>query len=444
MNKPSYQELNEIYEKREELFAKREQEQKAMKESLSHLLDTIKQEKILLEEEAGEQKKKKEELAKQEEQLQSLYREILENKKQNDQIQKQLVEEKAAFENALAEQEIQFRVQTEQVKNDEILMRQKKEEYEHKLEMLELLLGQEGKDAGRFFESLMQEVPETDTEEEIIQLENEVVQLEKENKFLEKKQQELHEENMALVDENGKLKLVNQELKAENEALKKDSEKYEEEKKGLLGLISELKKQSAVSKSTISESTENNVPKFGTEEYRKNVSKDDKEETEEKSNVSKFDREESIDGYVPKFGKVERADKENISETDTERNEQTEVFEEMTASILEKYLKKNEAKYIASEIKHSADGEQLHVNINQLDYVFFFSQPSVFEISVKKKRSRELLRLLAKLNEEYAELKFRYDAQDGRVYATGYFSNTMTPEHLMEKVHEASDCFRQK
>lgn len=434
MNEPSYQELKEILKKREEIFDKREHEQKAMKESLSHLLDTIKQEKILLEEEAADQKKEKEELAKQEEQLQSLYREILEKKKLTDQIQKQLAEEKAILQNEQAQQELQFRVQTEQVKNDEILMRQKKEEYEHKLEMLELLLGKEGKDAGHFFESLIQSVPEVDTEQEIVQLENE-------NEFLEKELQKKQEEIVAMRNKNEELVAQNQELMEKNKALENDIEKYEEEKKGLLGLISKLKEQSDASNFSLSE-REEPIPKFGTEQD--SLSTDDIGETEEKENIQKSDIKESIDGYVPKFGKKEKVDKEDISNSDVEGNKQTDVYEEMTASILEKYLKKNEEKYISSEIKHSADGEQLHVNINQLDYVFLFTQPAVFEISVKKKRSRELLRLLSKLNEEYKELKFRYDVQEGKVYATGYFSNTMTPEHLMDKVHEASDCFRQK
>ena len=105
---------------------------------------------------------------------------------------------------------------------------------------------------------------------------------------------------------------------------------------------------------------------------------------------------------------------------------------------------KNEPKYISAEIKHSEEGEQLHVNINNLDYVFLFSSPAAFDISAPKKKSRALDKLLVRLNTQHPGVKFYYDEQEHRVYASGYFSNTMAPDSLMEKVHEVSDCFRQK
>ena len=120
------------------------------------------------------------------------------------------------------------------------------------------------------------------------------------------------------------------------------------------------------------------------------------------------------------------------------------MFEELTAPILQKYLAGSEVKYISSEIRHSEEGEQLHANINNLDYVFLFSQPAAFEISVPKKKSRALDRLLIRLNTQHPGVKFYFDENDSRVYASGYFSNTMIPENLMKKVHEVSDCFRQK
>ena len=155
------------------------------------------------------------------------------------------------------------------------------------------------------------------------------------------------------------------------------------------------------------------------------------EETEEasKEDVPNFGTTE--DAYVPTFGRKEKETHE-------------EVFEELTASVLQNYLSKNEAKYISSEIKHSEEGEQLHVNINNLDYAFLFSQPAAFDISTPKKKSRALDKLLVRLNTQHPTVKFRYDEQEGKVYASGYFSNTMTPENLMNKVHEVSDCFRQK
>ena len=139
--------------------------------------------------------------------------------------------------------------------------------------------------------------------------------------------------------------------------------------------------------------------------------------------------------YVPTFGRKQESN---------ESERKSAVFEELTASVLNRYLKKNEPKYISAEIKHSEEGEQLHVNINNLDYVFLFSSPAAFDISAPKKKSRALDKLLVRLNTQHPGVKFYYDEQEHRVYASGYFSNTMTPDCLMEKVHEVSDCFRQK
>ena len=139
--------------------------------------------------------------------------------------------------------------------------------------------------------------------------------------------------------------------------------------------------------------------------------------------------------YIPTFGRKQEQ---------RELQREKPVFEELTASILNRYLARNEPKYISSEIRHSEDGEQLHVNINNLDYVFLFSQPAAFDISAPKKKSRALDKLLVRLNTQHPGVKFYYDEQEHRVYASGYFSNTMSPERLMEKVHEVSDCFRQK
>lgn len=162
------------------------------------------------------------------------------------------------------------------------------------------------------------------------------------------------------------------------------------------------------------------VPNFGTNE-------------EEEEDAPDSDTKEKP--YVPTFGRKQESN---------ESERKSEVFEELTASVLNRYLIKNEPKYISAEIKHSEEGEQLHVNINNLDYVFLFSSPAAFDISAPKKKSRALDKLLVRLNTQHPGVKFYYDEQEHRVYASGYFSNTMAPDSLMEKVHEVSDCFRQK
>ena len=195
-------------------------------------------------------------------------------------------------------------------------------------------------------------------------------------------------------------------LEEKNELLQKNMQKVEAEKNRLLNLVSNISQEKEIP--VESEQGEEDVLNFGTDEEEE---------------------------YIPTFGQ-----KKSEQEIDVE----DEVFEELTAPILQKYLAGSEVKYISSEIRHSEEGEQLHANINNLDYVFLFSQPAAFEISVPKKKSRALDRLLIRLNTQHPGVKFYFDENDSRVYASGYFSNTMIPENLMKKVHEVSDCFRQK
>lgn len=431
MNGMSYQDLNAVYENREKLFLQREQEQKQMKESLNHLFEVVKQEKSALELIAREQDEKAEEQKKKEQEMQAWYKDLLELKNQTVQEKKLVEEEKTAFLAEKEQAEMRVRVQTEQVKNESILAKQKQEEFEHKLEMLGLLLGQEGKDVGRFFEALMQAVP-ADTEEDLDLLEKEIARLKEEKQALLGEKTELQEENKTLQEENTV-------LKAKNETLEKSAEKYEEEKKGLLGLIAEFTKQAEnVPKSGTEEQQKENVPKFGTEkQVKKKVVESLTGEQNHQSAVESVTRKrmkqdlpepdvaESIDGYVPKFG-----------------TKSDDIFEELTASVLERYLKKNEPHCTSFQIRHSEQGEQLHVVIDQLEHAFLFYQPAMFEISKPKKKSRELDRLLTRLNNEHPEIKFYYDIQEERVYATGYFNNTWSPDKLMQLVHTVSDCFR--
>lgn len=352
MNGMSYQDLNAVYENREKLFLQREQEQKQMKESLNHLFEVVKQEKSVLEVTAREQAEKEEEQKKKEQEMQAWYKDLLELKNQTVQEKKLVEEEKTAFLAEKEQAEMRVRVQTEQVKNESILAKQKQEEFEHKLEMLGLLLGKEGKDVGRFFEALMQAVP-ADTEEDLDLLEKEIARLK--------------EEKQALLGEKTELQEENTVLKAKNETLEKSAEKYEEEKKGLLGLIAEFTKQAEnVPKFGTEEQQKENVPKFGTEkQVKKKVVESLTEEQNHQSAVESVTRKrmkqdlpepdvaESIDGYVPKFG-----------------TKSDDIFEELTASVLERYLKKNEPHCTSFQIRHSEQGEQLHVVIDQLEHAF--------------------------------------------------------------------------
>ena len=347
---PFFQDLNEIYKERELLFKQREQDYLKQKIALTNLMEVIKKEKGELEKTAEELERKQEELRKEEEYQQSWYQQICEEKKQMDKEREQIKIEKEDLNAKKDAIEVKFQIQIEKAKNTEILANQRKEEYEHKLNMLGLVLDADGKpgtESTKFFESLLGGT------EDVEKLQG-----------------------------------------------------LEAEKNRLLNLVSNISQEKEIP--VESEQGEEDVLNFGTDEEEE---------------------------YIPTFGQ-----KKSEQEIDVE----DEVFEELTAPILQKYLAGSEVKYISSEIRHSEEGEQLHANINNLDYVFLFSQPAAFEISVPKKKSRALDRLLIRLNTQHPGVKFYFDENDSRVYASGYFSNTMIPENLMKKVHEVSDCFRQK
>ena len=139
---------------------------------------------------------------------------------------------------------------------------------------------------------------------------------------------------------------------------------------------------------------------------------------------------------------MEREDQDNMAEEmAAQMKEQEVVYEELTATVLQSYLQKNERRCEQMEIRHSEDCEQLHFTMNGLNYAFLFSSPAAFEVSAPRKNGRVLQKVLAKMNEKYPDVKFQYE--DGSVYAIGYFMNTIRPERLMERVHVISDCFKQ-
>ena len=301
--------------------------------------------------------------------------------------------------------EVRYQVQIEKAKNMEIQAKQSKETFEHKLDMPGLVLDADGKPGGeatKFFESLLGGMNKWNEEE--------LQSLEEENKAYENESRNLKEELEELNKKSKQLEEENNQLQSEKESLSEKIKRIEAEKNRLLTLVSSISQSKK----------EEAVPNFGTNE-------------EEEEDAANSDTKEKP--YVPTFGRKQESN---------ESERESAVFEELTASVLNRYLVKNEPKYISAEIKHSEEGEQLHVNINNLDYVFLFSSPAAFDISAPKKKSRALDKLLVRLNTQHPGVKFYYDEQEHRVYASGYFSNTMAPERLMEKVHEVSDCFRQK
>lgn len=407
---PLYRDLNEIYQEREKLFQQRERDYLEQKKTLNNLLESIKQEKETLNQKGQELKKQQEELHKEEQNQQTWYQQLCEEKKQLERDKEELNKKEKEFETAKDSMEVRYQVQIEKAKNMEIQAKQSKETFEHKLDMLGLVLDADGKPGGeatKFFESLLGGMNKWN-EEELQSLEEENKAYENESRYLKEELEELNKKSKQLEEENNR-------LQSEKEQLSEEVKRIEAEKNRLLALVSSISQKKKEVEEP--EREEEDVANFGTQEEK---------------NIPNFGTEET---YIPTFGR-----KQEQRESQREKP----VFEELTASVLNRYLVKNEPKYISAEIKHSEEGEQLHVNINNLDYVFLFSSPAAFDISAPKKKSRALDKLLVRLNTQHPGVKFYYDEQEHRVYASGYFSNTMAPDSLMEKVHEVSDCFRQK
>ncbi len=121
-----------------------------------------------------------------------------------------------------------------------------------------------------------------------------------------------------------------------------------------------------------------------------------------------------------------------------------ETEEELTAHVLQSYLKRNRTDLEQLEIRHSEDGELLYAKGRGLTYHFLFVEPATFDISAERKNSPRLRRQLETCNEKFPGVQFCYDEAEKKVCATGYFTNQMKAYELMKRVQEIADCFRQE
>lgn len=149
--------------------------------------------------------------------------------------------------------------------------------------------------------------------------------------------------------------------------------------------------------------------------------------------------EESQGRYEIAEKETEKAAPEPIKEV---MEQPEEVQEELTADILKRYLERNEPKFQSLKIYHSDQGEQLSATLEGKAIRFLFAEPPSFDICAERKNSSRLRKTLEKYNQEYPGVQFRYEELEGKVYATGYFTNSILVYQLMERVKEIADCFR--
>ena len=123
--------------------------------------------------------------------------------------------------------------------------------------------------------------------------------------------------------------------------------------------------------------------------------------------------------------------------------EQEITREELTATVLQKYLQNNHPEFEPLEIRHSEQGEQLHGEVGKLSYAFLFLEDLIqFDISAKRKGGKELEEKLERLGKKVPGVQFQYFKGEGRVYASGYLTKELTPKQAMKQVFEVADYFR--
>ena len=124
--------------------------------------------------------------------------------------------------------------------------------------------------------------------------------------------------------------------------------------------------------------------------------------------------------------------------------EQEITREELTATVLQKYLQNNHPEFEQLEIRHSEEGEQLHGEVGKLSYAFLFFEDLIqFDISAKRKGGKELEEKLERIGKKVPGVQFQYSKGEGRVYASGFLTKDLTPEQAMKQVFEIADYFRE-
>lgn len=117
--------------------------------------------------------------------------------------------------------------------------------------------------------------------------------------------------------------------------------------------------------------------------------------------------------------------------------------EELTATVLQKYLQNNHPEFEQLEIRHSEQGEQLHGEVGKLSYAFLFLEDLIqFDISAKRKGGKELEEKLERLGKKVPGVQFQYSKGEGRVYASGFLTKDLIPKQAMKQVFEVADYFR--
>lgn len=133
--------------------------------------------------------------------------------------------------------------------------------------------------------------------------------------------------------------------------------------------------------------------------------------------------------------------REPVPETEI-RDGDDALVEELTAETLKHYIEKNRPQFCNLKIHHADDGEQLSAESRGLKLRFLFSKPPQFDLLAERRNSSGLRRKIVEMNLRNPEITFQYE--DGEVRATGYFTEDLPAERLLQKVEEVCACFKQE
>lgn len=370
--------MNEVYEERERIYEEREKEYKRNRKILSDLVESAKSKLLVISSEREQLDEREKTLDNRTTILNETEEKLRIHSEQIEQKNKVLEKERYSFEKEKSRSFAEIRFQKEQLKNEQIKARQLQEELQTQLTMLGFFTDEEENP----LEYLQKIVPQENTAD-LRQLQEENVKL----------MTELDGFRSSCSNLTKQLQIANETLKEKDEELNRKNEEWQKERQELI--------------STFAKS------------YEK------KESSNEKIQVT----DDTDEGW-----------EEPIEEDQQTRvDEKEQIYEELTAEVLKKYIDKNEPQCTDLEIKHAESGEQLHFNVNDKKFVFSFSAPSFFEISVCRKNSSRLKKILAHYNEIYSDVKFKFENE--HVYARGYFSNTTSVNDLMDRVWKISQHF---
>lgn len=393
--------MQKIFQEREATYQKRKAEYDERNQELEQIRKELWERSQTLERKEEQWKLKEEKLTAREAALAE--KEAVLERRETD-----FAEEKTKYEAQLQKQILEHQLELEALRNEKMLAEDARRAYEYQTGQIECGFG---KDTVEKWEAENRSLKEerVQLQDTICQLQTDIREVKKEKAETEKTCGQLQKERLQLLE-----KLMG--VAGYDPAFANASVPEETEGKDL------KKNEETFSASSWEQTESRTVPDM---EYR---TASGEGETERITRLGKEERKPEIQDPEPERLQME------VPAAEISR-------EELTANVLKNYLEKHDPA-VQPEIRHSEQGEQLHMEAKNLTYVFLFQDGIIqFEVSAKRKESRALKEKLERMNREVPGIQFQYDKEEGCVFAGGYLTADMTPGQAMERVGEVAGRF---